>query len=98
MAAGIPGIRTMFARQRFSATQVTSMTKGRPAIVRSKRCRTNQLSLDCCEEEQRQILRIGSTETSETKDEASYCFVLGRGLRPIWTEKYFLVLRSTGNS
>src|SRR5918995_705248 len=30
----------MCARQRFSATHVTSMTKDRPAIVRSRRCRT----------------------------------------------------------
>src|SRR5687767_2653391 len=55
MAVGMPGSLTICARQRFSATQVTSMTKDRPAIVRSKLCRTYFKILESGDEEQQEF-------------------------------------------
>src|SRR5688572_24022947 len=69
MAAGTPGILTMCARQRFSATHVTSMTKGRPAMVLSKRCRTMVYECLKCAWGSRDILRTARGETSEGKYE-----------------------------
>ena len=71
-------MRTIWARQRFSATQVTSMAWVRPAIVRSQQCRTIVIRFfgNVRDEEQSRFYALRETKQAKesTKDCSDSCW------------------------